>query len=121
MLSLKQYGMQLVKDHLTTLSEVMRVCWNWFYGRYKESLATLLKKFLAFSNGFYIFFALGFVEFKFNTLILLFLSIWRFCRAYYFAFYIIQHYGYPYYKFSGLLDFAYYSLKNVRFNFKKKS
>ena len=28
MLSLKQYGLELVKDHLTTLSEVMRVCIN---------------------------------------------------------------------------------------------
>ena len=28
MLSLNQYGLELVKDHLTTLSEVMRVCGN---------------------------------------------------------------------------------------------
>ena len=28
MLNLNQYGLELVKDHLTTLSEVMRVCCN---------------------------------------------------------------------------------------------
>ena len=28
MLTLSQYGLELVKDHLTTLSEVIRVCCN---------------------------------------------------------------------------------------------
>jgi hypothetical protein len=34
------------------------------------------------------------------------LMIWAFCRAYYFVFYVIEHYVDPTYRFSGLLDFA---------------
>ncbi|MCC9606092.1 hypothetical protein LOC68_19620 [Blastopirellula sp. JC732] len=40
---------------------------------------------------------------------LLCLSIWAFCRAYYFAFYVIEHYVDPGYKFAGLIDFAKYA------------
>jgi len=32
------------------------------------------------------------------------LSVWAFCRAYYFAFYVIEHYIDPTYRFSGLLS-----------------
>jgi hypothetical protein len=39
---------------------------------------------------------------------LLVLSIWSFCRFYYFAFYVIQHYVDPEFRFSGLLSFACY-------------
>ncbi len=37
---------------------------------------------------------------------LLALSVWCFCRFYYFAFYVIEHYVDGRYKFAGLLDFA---------------
>jgi len=37
---------------------------------------------------------------------LLFLAVWAFCRAYYFVFYVIEHYVDPRYHFSGLWDFA---------------
>ncbi len=37
-----------------------------------------------------------------RTAILLALGIWAFCRAYYFAFYVIQHYIDPEFRFSGL-------------------
>lgn len=40
--------------------------------------------------------------------LLLGLAIWAFCRAYYFAFYVIEHYVDPGYKFAGLGDFAGY-------------
>jgi len=40
--------------------------------------------------------------------LLLGLSIWAFCRAYYFAFYVIEHYIDPSYKFAGLGSFAGY-------------
>lgn len=40
---------------------------------------------------------------------LLALAIWAFCRAYYFAFYVIEHYVDPGYKFAGLIDFARYA------------
>jgi hypothetical protein len=39
---------------------------------------------------------------------LLALAVWSFCRFYYFAFYVIQHYVEPGYRFSGLWSFARY-------------
>lgn len=42
--------------------------------------------------------------------VLLCLAIWCFCRFYYFAFYVIQHYVDPGYRFSGLWSFARYLL-----------
>jgi hypothetical protein len=36
------------------------------------------------------------------------LSVWAFCRAYYFAFYVIEHYVDPGYRFSGLFNFVTY-------------
>ena len=39
---------------------------------------------------------------------LLILAIWGFCRFYYFAFYVIQHYVDPSYKFAGLISFVRY-------------
>ena len=43
--------------------------------------------------------------------LLLALAIWCFARAYYFAFYVIQHYVDPGYRFAGLADFARYVLR----------
>ena len=40
--------------------------------------------------------------------LLLALSIWCFCRFYYFAFYVIEHYVDPGYRFSGLGSFLAY-------------
>ena len=40
--------------------------------------------------------------------ILLLICVWGFCRAYYFAFYVIEHYVDPGYKFSGLWSFVRY-------------
>jgi hypothetical protein len=39
---------------------------------------------------------------------LLIIAIWAFCRFYYFAFYVIEHYIDPTYRFTGLLSFARY-------------
>lgn len=41
---------------------------------------------------------------------LLAVAVWAFCRAYYFAFYVIEHYVDPSYKFAGLIDFAKYAV-----------
>ena len=41
---------------------------------------------------------------------LLGLCIWSSCRAYYFAFYVIEHYIDPSFKFSSLIDFVKYLL-----------
>lgn len=38
--------------------------------------------------------------------LLLILAIWCFCRAYYFVFYVMEHYVDPGYKFSGLISFV---------------
>lgn len=46
--------------------------------------------------------------------LLLALCIWCFARAYYFAFYVVQHYVDPSYRFAGLLDFARYLLGRPR-------
>ncbi len=44
------------------------------------------------------------------TGLLLALAIWAFCRSYYFAFYVIERYVDPTFRFSGLIDFARYAL-----------
>jgi hypothetical protein len=43
---------------------------------------------------------------------LLAIAIWSFCRFYYFAFYVIEQYVDPRYKFAGLASFALYVLHN---------
>ena len=44
--------------------------------------------------------------------LLLAVAIWAFCRAYYFAFYVVEHYADPEYRFSGLLSFVRYLLSS---------
>ncbi|MEM9645881.1 MAG: hypothetical protein AAF989_12895 [Planctomycetota bacterium] len=41
---------------------------------------------------------------------LLTLVVWSFCRAYYFAFYVIERYVDPHFRFAGLLHFARYAV-----------
>ena len=43
-----------------------------------------------------------------RTAVLLAVAVWSFCRFYYFAFYVIEKYVDPAYKFSGLISFARY-------------
>ena len=45
---------------------------------------------------------------------LLALAIWGFCRAYYFAFYVIEHYVDGQYKFAGLFHFLRYCIAQRR-------
>lgn len=42
---------------------------------------------------------------------LLAIAIWSFCRAYYFAFYVIEHYIDPPFRFAGLFAFLQYLLR----------
>lgn len=42
--------------------------------------------------------------------LLLAIAVWGFARSYYFAFYVIEHYIDPSYKFAGLWSFARYVL-----------
>jgi hypothetical protein len=44
--------------------------------------------------------------------VLLAVAVWCFCRFYYFAFYVIQHYVDETYKFSGLWSFARYLVRH---------
>ena len=49
-----------------------------------------------------------------QTVVLLALTIWAFARAYYFAFYVIQHYIDAEYRFAGLFDFARYVMREQK-------
>jgi len=44
--------------------------------------------------------------------LLLIVAVWSFARAYYFAFYVIEHYVDGDYRFAGLMSFARYMLNN---------
>jgi hypothetical protein len=46
--------------------------------------------------------------------LLLGIAVWCFARAYYFAFYVVQHYADPSYKFAGLWSFVSYVLRKRR-------
>ena len=46
-----------------------------------------------------------------RTAALIALAIWSFCRFYYFAFYVIEKYVDPSYKFSGLISFVKYMIR----------
>ena len=43
--------------------------------------------------------------------VLLAVAVWGFCRSYYFAFYVIQHYADPGYRYSGLGSLLRYIFK----------
>jgi hypothetical protein len=45
---------------------------------------------------------------------LLAITIWCFCRFYYFAFYVIEHYVDPTYRFSGLWSFFLYLIRRQK-------
>ncbi len=49
-----------------------------------------------------------FENWSWRTALLLVLCVWGFCRAYYFAFYVIERWVEPGYKFSGLAHFLSY-------------
>jgi len=46
--------------------------------------------------------------------LLLAASVWAFCRSYYFAFYVIERYVDPGYRFSGLTSFLIYAIRGRR-------
>ncbi|MBI4660292.1 MAG: hypothetical protein HY735_15765 [Verrucomicrobia bacterium] len=49
-----------------------------------------------------------------KTAVLLAAAVWSFTRFYYFAFYVIEHYVDPVYRFSGLWSFARYLIQRKR-------
>ena len=46
-----------------------------------------------------------------KVILLLAIAIWAFCRFYYFAFYVFEHYVDPQYRFAGLWSFFRYLLR----------
>jgi hypothetical protein len=54
-----------------------------------------------------------------KTCFLVIIAVWSFCRFYYFAFYVIEHYVDSSYRFSGLLSFALYLIQKKRPNTRK--
>jgi hypothetical protein len=42
--------------------------------------------------------------FSWKAVALMAISIWSFCRAYYFCFYVMQHYADPSFRYRGLFD-----------------
>ncbi|MEC8557157.1 MAG: hypothetical protein VXZ82_19310 [Planctomycetota bacterium] len=53
-------------------------------------------------------------HFSWRSCLLLCIVVWGFCRAYYFAFYVIEHYVDSNYHFAGLIDFARYLIGRPR-------
>lgn len=49
-----------------------------------------------------------------RTVVLLAISIWAFARAYYYAFYVIEHYVDKEFRYSGLGSFLRYALRRWR-------
>ena len=49
-----------------------------------------------------------------KTALLLALTIWAFCRAYYFAFYVLERYVDPQFRFAGLWSIARYIFQKRR-------
>ncbi len=51
---------------------------------------------------------------KIRLALLLMIAIWAFCRAYYFCFYVIEHYVDPAFRFAGLFSAVRYLLRRQR-------
>jgi hypothetical protein len=62
--------------------------------------------FLLLGVSLWLYLLLKYYSLEFGLLFTL--VIWCFCRFYYFAFYVIEHYVDPSYRFSGLLSFTRY-------------
>lgn len=50
----------------------------------------------------------------FRLAVLMAIAIWAFCRAYYFAFYVVEKYADPSFKFAGLGSFVRYALRRKK-------
>lgn len=52
--------------------------------------------------------------FSWKVVLLLAIAVWSFCRAYYFAFYVIEHYVDDGQKYAGLWDFVKRAFRRTR-------
>lgn len=53
--------------------------------------------------------------------VLLAVAVWCFARAYYFAFYVVEHYADPAFRYAGLWSFVRYALSRWRYATKKRA
>ena len=80
-------------------------------GDLKNPRVIIVKGFLFLFTGIVALAGILAENFDFQTAFLLFVAIWSFCRFYYFAFYVLEHYVDEEFKFAGLWDFAMYFWK----------
>lgn len=83
-------------------------------GDLKSSRLIILKGFLFLLAGLVATSVLLGENFSLHFAFLLFVAIWSFCRFYYFAFYVLEKYVDPSFKFSSLWAFATYFWKRWR-------
>ena len=91
------------------------------WGDLKDSRWIIAKGFLFLATGCI---AAGLLLAEAPTLrvaLLLAIAIWSFCRFYYFAFYVIEHYVDDGYRFAGLVDFARYAVSKKRRERRKRT
>lgn len=80
----------------------------------KSPTAIIIKGFLFLFLGFFSAGLLLVRSPELATGVLLAITIWAFCRFYYFAFYVLQQYVDPNYRFAGLTSFFQYFLSGKR-------
>ena len=81
-------------------------------------MAELKNPSIIFAKGF-LFLGLGLLAsmlilmeaWSLKICLLLALAVWAFCRFYYFAFYVVEHYVDPQYRFAGLFAFFQYLIR----------
>ena len=52
-------------------------------------------------------------KFSILEVILYGISVWAFCRAYYFCFYVLHHYADSSFKFAGIISILVYLFRNI--------
>ena len=82
-------------------------------GEIRSKRLILIKGFLFLGLGLLSFGLLCVFSWDARTILCGAIAVWAFCRFYYFAFYVIEHYVDPEYKFASLFSFLLY-MKNRR-------
>ncbi len=90
---------QVARDFL--LSDIRRHSWMYFKASLMLLAALLASILLLIDHP------------TVRTAALLAVVIWGFCRAYYFAFYVVERYVDPKFRFSGLTSFFWYVAKKT--------
>jgi len=83
-------------------------------GDLKNKRAILVKGILFLFLGMFALALIAIESGSWKVVTLALVSVWAFARFYYFAFYVIEKFVDPGYRFSGLFDFARYLLGRKR-------